>query len=163
MMLVWSKSSSPLSLLIRAITGDDCSHFAFVFGSRASGVMFESNLLGTHIRFFKESLKTHTVVHSIDLDLPIETEDKIWDEVVDRFDGRRYDFGGAIYLGLRILANRLFRLSMPNKNIWADPNAYYCDEVYAALEGAPQFPKLGAANGLETPHDIWLKLKEILK
>jgi len=163
MMLVWSKSTSPLSLLIRAITGDDCSHFAFVFGSRASGVMFESNLLGTHIKFFQSSLKTHQIVHSIAVDVPIEIEDMVWDRVVETYDGKRYDIGGAIYLGLRILAHRLFRLQMPSKNIWADPDAYFCDEVYEALELVPGFPKLNAGNGLETPHDIWLKLKEILK
>ena len=66
-------------------------------------------------------------------------------------------------MGLRTLAKRFLKIPLPEKNIWADPDAYFCDEVYEALEVVPNFPKLNAGSGLETPHDIWLKLKEILK
>ena len=57
MKLVWSASKNPLSCLIRFVTGQDCSHFSFVFESRASGLMFESNLFGTHPAFYRTSLK----------------------------------------------------------------------------------------------------------
>ena len=74
--------------------------------------MFESNLLGTHPAFLTTSLKTHTIVHEISLDLSVEDEDKIWDAVVELYDGKPYDFCGALYLGWRKL---LYRFPKPGK------------------------------------------------
>lgn len=159
MKLVWTKSTKPLSLLIRAITGQDCSHFAFVFNNRAKGVMFESNLLGTHIKFYESSKPHFEIVHELNLDVPVPIEDAIWDVVVEKYDGKRYDIGGALYLGVRILMRRFLKIPLPKQNIWADPNAYFCDEVFEALHFIDSLPKIPVSNGLETPHDVWEKLK----
>lgn len=157
MKLVWSKSNLPLSVFIRAITGEDCSHFAFVFESSAKGLMFESNLLGTHPCFYQSSLKTHTIVHEVDLPLDISVEDDIWDIVVEKYDGRGYDFLGALYLGWRKLLQRFLKLPLPEKNKWAQPGQYFCDEVYDVLNQIPDFKKINVMNGMDTPHDVWLK------
>lgn len=149
----------PISVLIRSITGEDCSHFAFVFNTRAKGVMFESNFLGTHIKFFESSKKSFEIVHELNLDTDLETEEKVWNKLIAVYDGKRYDFGGAIYLGICILAKRLLRFKLPEKNIWADPKAYFCDEVYEALHDIEHLPNIPVSNGMQTPYDVWLKVK----
>lgn len=158
-MLLWTRSNSLLSKIIRSTTRQDCSHFSFVFeGPGRSGLMFESNLLGTHPCFLKTSLKMHTIVHQKNMPTDLETEDKIWDIIVEKYDDRSYDFLGAIYLGLYKLANRWFNVPMPLVNRWSQPGQYYCDELYQVLTSLPGFPQLEIKGGMQTPHDLWVKL-----
>lgn len=158
MKLIWTKSGTPLSYAIRHICGDDCSHFSFVFESSAKGLMFESNLLGTHPSFLQTSLKSHTIVHDKTVNVPLEVEDLIWDEVVSKYDGKGYDFGGAAYLGLMVRREKTFKIPRPTANAWAKEGRYFCDEVYDVFNKFPKyFPKIEVCNGMDTPHDMFLK------
>lgn len=161
MRLVWTKSKTPFSLLIRLVTGDDCSHFSFVFESAANGLMFESNLFGTHPLFYRTSLKTHTVMHEIIVPLTLDDENKIWDLIVDKYDDRPYDYFGVMYLGWRKLLLRMFKRPLPKHNKWAKPDAYFCNELYGILSCIPGMPNTDVGNGMETPHDLWKKLELI--
>jgi len=158
MKLIFTKSKLPLSLLIRAITGDDCSHMALVFESRAGGIMFESNFLGTHPKFFRNASKHFTIVHSLDIPVSVDQEDKAWDEMVDRFDGKNYDFGAIFYLGWRIILKRVFGSHLPKVNLWQTKDAYFCDELYQILE-IVGFLSLDAEAGMKTPHMVWEELR----
>lgn len=163
MTMVWTKSNTPLSYLIRAVTGEPVSHFAFVFNSPGGGLMFESNLLGTHPKFFKTAQKHCTIVQKIELPpLPTELEDQVWDEVVSKYDGKGYDFAGAIYLGLMILRERIFKIPRPKKNAWSKPDTYFCNELYAALSLIPSLPSIPVSDGMETPWQVYLKVMETL-
>jgi hypothetical protein len=121
----------------------------------AKGVMFESNLLGTHPKFFENAKKHFTIVHEINLNLTIEQEDAVWDRVVDGFDGRPYDFAGALYLGVSRFLMRIFGMKPPKYNKFANPNMFFCEEVYDALRGVGGLPITDSADGLETPHDLY--------
>lgn len=159
MKLIWTKSNSALSILIRAITGDDCSHFAFVFEAPGrTGLMFESNLLGTHPKFFANAKKHFEIVHSIDLPLSIEREDSLWGIIIERYDNKPYDFGGVFFLGLMVLRERIFKKNRPDKNSWAKDDQFFCDEIYESLECAG-LQKIGIGSGMDTPHDVFKKLK----
>jgi hypothetical protein len=155
MKVIWTKSSLPLSVLIRAVTGEDCSHLALVFESRDGGLMFESNLLGTHAKFYKNAKKHFTVVHEMNIPCTVEQEDAAWDIMVDKFDGKSYDFRGMIYLGICKLKNRLFGSSVPDVNAWGAKDAYFCDELYNILEQAGIVKDTGVSQGMMTPHDVW--------
>lgn len=159
MILLWTKGNTFLSKAIRAITGQDCSHFSFVFQSKnRNGLMFESNLLGTHPAFLHTFLKSHEIVHSIEVSLSIEEEDKIWDIIIDKYDGKPYDFMGALYLGYRCLLKRYFNRPMPLKNRLAKNDSYFCNEVYDVLNHIEGFPKIDVISGMDTPHDVFDKL-----
>lgn len=163
MKLIFTKSNSPLSIFIRLITGEDCSHFAFVFQSPGrTGLMFESNLLGTHPAFFATALKTHTIVHEKDYALTVEQEDAIWDLVVESYDDKPYDFLGATYLGWFKLLHRILKVALPLRNKWCQPGQYFCDVVYDVFNkaGLSELPKIDVLNGMDTPHDVWLKVSE---
>lgn len=160
MRLVWTRSSSPLSKLIRWITGDECSHFAFVFESRASGLMFQSNLLGTHPKFWVTEKKRFEVVHEKVLDLSIEQEDAIWELIVQKYDGKGYDFGGALFLGWCKLKQRILKSPLPTKNKWANDDKFFCDEVYDIFNHIEGVQKINVTGGMHTPHDVWEELRE---
>lgn len=159
MRLIWTKSSLPLSVFIRAITGDPCSHFAFVFRSAAKGLMFEANLFGTHPKFYQNARARFDEVHVLDISLPIELEDAIWDIVVQKYDGKKYDYLGAMFLGWSKLKHRLFKTPLPVYNLWADENNFFCEEIASALAIIPGMPKV-PTSGMETPEDLWNILKE---
>lgn len=161
MKLVWTKSKTPLSLFIRWMTGEDCSHFAFVFeGPGRSGLMFESNLLGTHPAFFKTSLKTHEIVHEKDIDLTVEQEDAVWDLVVERYDGKPYDFGGALYLGIKKLMHKLFNSTIPTENKWSSQGKFFCDEIYDVFNNIPGMKKIDVCGAMQSPHDVFLEVSK---
>lgn len=161
MKLVWMKSNLPLSVLIRAVTGQECSHFAFVFETKAAGLMFQSDLLGTAPAFYETALKTHTVVHQFDLPLPPEQEDAAWDLIVSKYDGKPYNYMGILYLGWRFLLKRAFGLALPLVNRWATPGTYFCDQLYDVLNQLPGVPKINVMSGMDTPHDVWVKFSAL--
>ncbi|MEO0271688.1 MAG: hypothetical protein ABIM30_01190 [candidate division WOR-3 bacterium] len=43
--------------------------------------------------------------------------------------GRKYDWLGVIYLGIKIALNKLFGCPIGNKNLLENPNKYFCTEV----------------------------------
>ena len=94
------------------------------------------------------------------LDIPIEIEDKIWDTVVEKYDGLQYDYFGAIYLGLRILLKRLFKIPLPQKNVLREHNTYFCEEIYKILsDNISTLPKVDTP--MTTPHMLWEKLNAL--
>lgn len=158
MKLVWTKSNLILSTLIRWGLDVDCSHFLIVFESPSGGLCFESNLLGTHPRFWKNDQKNLTVVHQIDVAIPIEVEDRVWDVVVDKYDGKSYDYGAFAYFCWRAILKKVFKIPMPAKNKWAKTGAYLCDEVYMSLVDAGVLPDLGIDIAISSPHDVYEKV-----
>lgn len=158
MKLLWTKSTLPLSLLIRSISGNDCSHFSLVLYENSPGpIVFEANLLGTHPSFLQTSMKSHTVIHEKTVSLSQQQEDKIMDLIISTYDGKPYDFSGALYLGYRTLLKRWFNIPIPEINKWSKDGTYFCDELYSILEIAG-LPKINTK--MQTPHDVWIKLKD---
>ena len=161
MKLIWTKSNRPLSVLIRWILNTDCSHFAIVFNSPAGGLMFQSNLLGTHPKFYKTAQKSMAVVHEINLDISVDQENKIWDIIVDKYDGKSYDFGAFLYFGWRALLRKIFKKPLPTNNPWAKEENYLCDEIYEALEDIA--PKVSLDLSITPPCNLYKELKDIYK
>lgn len=162
MKLIWTKSYLPLSLVIRGITGEDCSHFAFVFESTANGLVFQSNLLGTNTKFLNADLKTwgFKIVHELDLPMTITEEDQAWDNIVDNYTVVPYNFLGAFYLGWRYFLLRLFNRPLPIKNPWNQKGTMFCDQVYKILNQLkdPRIPKIPVMSGMDTPHVVWSRV-----
>lgn len=157
MTLLWTKSNSSLSKLIRWMTADDCSHFSILFKSPGGGLLFESNLIGTHPTFYQTSMKKHEIVHSIEVRLSDDEENVLWDKWVSSLDGKGYDFLGALYLGLCCLRERLTKKPRPKVNAWAKDGLYFCDEIYCLLSDVPGLPVINSTGGMDTPHDVFTK------
>ena len=152
MKLIWTRSKLPLSVLIRWFLNSDCSHFAIVFKSRDGGLMFESNLLGTHPKFFKTALKHMTVVHEIELDMTDDEENAAWDMIVDQVDGLGYNYRGFAYFTYRAFLKKLFRIPLPPSNPWSQSGTYLCEQVLASVAG-PLHISISADLSMLSPED----------
>jgi hypothetical protein len=161
--LLWSKSSNPLDWLILLMTGQDCAHFSFSFQDvNGQEVVFETNLLGGHPAFYPTWINTSSrqIIHSQTVDVPASEVTALWQSWVQNYDGKSYDFLGALYTGLMTLRLRLFKIPKPLKNAWSQRNTYYCDEIYQLVSGRFGFPVItNMSNGMDTPHDVWMKLQ----
>ena len=162
MKLIWTRSKSPLSVLIRWALGTDCSHFAFVFNSPSGGLMFEANLLGTHPRFFKNALKHMEVVHQIDVELPLAMEDKVWDTIVDELDGKGYDFKAFIYFSWRALLLKIFKRPLPDKNKWQDPSRPLCVAIVNAVQHIGIKLPDDFDPEMRSPHDLLTMIESVI-
>lgn len=131
-----------------------------MYDGRPGEIVFESNLLGTHPAFLADTLKTHTVVHDKVFNIPSSVEDSIWDDVQQKYSGKGYDFGGALYLGIMERRLKSLGIAKPQVNAWAKPDQYFCDELYIIFNKYPDyFPKIDIYKGMETPHDLWDKVE----
>jgi hypothetical protein len=127
MKLIWTKSDLVLSKAIRWLFREDSSHFAFIFDDD-NRLVFHSNLIGAHVEWSKIFLSKVDVVFEIDLQIPQEEQDKIYDKL-PQLQGAKYDFGAFCYLGWRGLLKFFFNIPLPNKNKWANHDAYLCTEM----------------------------------
>jgi|GEM_PF-3055818 len=158
MRIIISKSTLPLSVLIRGVLGSKASHFLIVFDSPAGGLVFESNVLGTHPKFWKTDQKTLTVIDELEVIMTSKQEDVIWDTVVDQMDGKGYDWGAFFYMGLAYIAHRLWGHNIPKVNKWAKPGTYVCLQVAQSL--IPYFPQLQAVDvSMMTPDQLMALIK----
>lgn len=159
MKLIWTKSNLPLSVVIRGVTGEDCSHFAFVFESSPAGLMFESNLLGSHPVFFQSSLKgfgAMTIVHELPVPGTLAQENAFWDDLVKYLDDKPYDYTGAVYTGAMVLRERVFKVAIPPTNPWRTNGTYYCDELYQIVQKHyPHLRPVKVVGTCVTPHALW--------
>jgi hypothetical protein len=124
-----------------------------VFESPAGGIMFESNLLGTHPKFYRTAQKHMTVVHEIDLPISVGQEDAIWDKVVDQYDDRGYDYGAFMYFCWRSFLRKLFRIPLPMTNPWSKGDHYLCDELYRAVESVARSVDVDLS--ITPPHQLY--------
>jgi hypothetical protein len=159
MILAFTRSKLPLSVLIRWFLDSDCSHFVLVFKSPSGGLMFESNLLGTHPKFYKTALKHMEVVHQIEMNLTPDQEDEVWDIVVDQFDGHAYNYRAFIYFCWRAFLKKIFHQPLPKTNPWSLPGTYLCDQVCYALQGLSPEP-ISLDLSMVTPEELYYYLKD---
>lgn len=168
MKLVFTKSDKLLSVVIRKVTGQCCSHFLFVFDN---GLAFEANLLGTRPVFWKTDMPNYTIMHQVTIPVHADIEKIVWDEVINKYSDKKYDYPGFFYVGLWLIYQAFMRkvfkhqIKMPERNKWSRPGSYFCDELYDAIGdlGVDDLPNLKVSGSMKTPHDLAHELMEWLK
>lgn len=160
MKLIYTKSSQPLSVLIRWALKEPVSHFAIVFDN---GFVFHSNLLGVHPQWFATFKKSAEVVFELDYEPGLEAEEECWQKIVTKYDGRMWDFKAAIYWGYRLILKGLFGLELPVKNAWASADDILCTEMSEVLpdEFLAKMPKLDFA--ITSPYQHYWRARNILE
>ena len=128
--LIFTRTDSPLSRIIRAITGEEYSHCAFggfyAMGGETSDVtdviplVLHSDLRGVVFESMERFFERNTVVSVIRI--PVELDIRS----VGKSLGNRYDFSAIAGYFPVIFWRRLFR--EPMKNILACSNAQVCSE-----------------------------------
>lgn len=138
MQILFTRNNMVLSRMIRAITGEDCSHCAIEDGT----IVIHSNLWGPHVEDRSSFLDHSEIVHAV----PVSSDP---DKVLRLLGQSRwfgYDWGALFYLGLRCLFPWL-----PKANLWQMSGMYLCTEWVTEYLDDNE-------NSSTTPHQLYERL-----
>ena len=140
MRILFTKSGSPLSRAIMAVTKEPVSHCAL----ECAGWIIHANLYGVHVEL-PQTFQSHSqIVYTVDIPLDI---DRVMN-VLAKNELKYYDLGAILYLALRY-----WLPCLPKKNLWQSSNMFLCTEwVTEVIDGK--------ADSMITPYQLYLKLKE---
>lgn len=130
MKLLWVSGKLPLSKFIMWGLSEPVSHFAMVFDNK---IVFHSDLTGVHIAWLDTFLKTHTVVYEKTLKMTLKQEEAVYQNIISKYDGKGYDYGGFLYFCYRGFLKKFFKKAMPEKNIWGSKRGFLCTEMVSVL------------------------------
>jgi hypothetical protein len=140
MMLLWTTSDRWASRAIRWASYSDFSHFAVSFDEDedGAGIVFHSGPRGTELVYMREFLKTHRIVHALELwdDLPLEREEKIYKAILATEAGREYDYGALAWWAWRALLRRTIGKPIPPINEWQSSARRLCTGIAPAVMSA---------------------------
>ena len=149
MKILFTKSDSLLSKIIRGITKEGSSHTAIDTGL----VIVHSNLLGINLewtRFFKRKC---VIVHTLERVTPsIDKDMARLDETLTAQEHTPYDFGALLFNGLALLAKRLVGSPMPKVNLWQTTGMHMCTEFVEEVVSMEN-------DAMITPEGLYNKLK----
>lgn len=156
MKLLFTKNNLPLSKLIRWGLKEPCSHFVIEFDNK---IVFHSNLMGTHIQWSETFRKNSEVVCSINYDLPLEQEEAIFQSILNKADGKGYDFKAFAYFIWRAFLYRVFGCTFPKRNKWEEDGKFLCTGLSVELP-LDVFPKMKGVEDPEivSPYQLYLRL-----
>lgn len=153
MKIIWTKSSLPLSKLIRWGLKEESSHIAIVFDDK---IVFQSNLFGVHIDWFNSFKKKCTIVYEIEQKLPLEQEEAIYQAIINKDDGKSYDYKAFAYFIWCGILKKFFNKPLPAVNKWNNVDSFICVELLSLLpEGS--FP-----NQEKLPKDLSMMSPEMV-
>ena len=147
---IFSKNNTLLSKLIRWIASEPVSHIAIGLDNR---LIFESNLYGTHPKWLSSFLKKNEIVFQIDFIFTLEKEEDIYLKI-PQYSDRRYDFGALFYMIYRGILYKLFKIPIPETNLFGKEDQFLCVELAKLID--PSLENLETI----TPYQLYLKLKK---
>jgi len=150
MKILFTRSKSPLSWLIRAVTREPVSHCAVLY----NGLVAHSNLLGLHLTGENHFRETTEVVYEVTIPSIDQHEDhqKFW-KLLDEEEGSLYDFGALLFLGFCLILRSIFKIPLPKSNLWAASGMFVCTEWVTEVVSEEE-------DAMITPYGLYLKLKE---
>lgn len=138
MEILFTRSNSPLSRIIRHLTKEPVSHCAISI----NGWIIHSNLYGIHADPIEKF--TSEVIYRV----PVEYNAEALISALAAYQGKHYDFGALLYLGLRSVCPVL-----PKKNLWQTTGMFLCTEWVTTVLDEKE-------DSMITPYQLYLKLKD---
>lgn len=115
--------------------------------------VFESTLeTGVRRISYKEWLEHNTEVAKYKCQTPRTITDVL--NYFRAIKGKKYDYKGVIYFGIRVGLNKFFGMKIPKKNKWASDNKYFCCEVMGEM--------LGLDYEMTSPVQVMVQTKNVL-
>jgi hypothetical protein len=148
MSVLFTKSDSPLSRLIRGVTGEPISHCAL----RWDELVVHSNLRGVHITHLHSFTKQSEILYEVPV---IEDRNKLTDLLVNA-EGSLYDVGALLFLGLTLWCRRYLHLPLPKSNLWQASGMYLCTEFVTKYIDREE-------DSMITPYKLYLHLQESIQ
>jgi len=148
MRIIFTKSDSIMSKMIMGATGEPCSHCAIQYGP----VIIHSNLWGVHIEWAALFFQKAEIVAEIPL-LPEQENLTKLHLLLMQTNHSYYDVGALLYLGLKFSLRNLFKISLPQVNLWQDKHLFLCTELVSKFW-------FGQANSLVAPYELYNMIRE---
>lgn len=143
--VLFTTSDKIVSKIIRNLTREDMSHVVI----RVGNSIIQSSLWGVEIIEYSKFASSNTIIQSLDINLdPVI--------VLDNFTQHQYhwyDWLGLLYLGLRFICLRFFKVKLPKANLWQITGMFTCTELITEILE-------GEENSEITPYNLFLQLKE---
>lgn len=137
--MLFTRGTSPLSMIIRHLTGEPVSHCAIL----SQGVVVHFNLRGLQLESLEAFEKHAEIVYRV------EVPNALLFDVVYAHWGKWYDFGGLLYSGLRCLLPFL-----PKANLWQTSGMFLCTEFVQDVVNEEQ-------DHMITPYKLYLRLSNL--
>jgi hypothetical protein len=146
MNILFTRSNTWMSKIIREVTGEPVSHCAI----RAEGFVIHVNLLGLQIEKTEDFYKTNQLIYHVELgDGRIGSRHAGLTFLLEKISGKgrmAYDIGALLYLGARYILPFL-----PKKNLWQCTGMYLCTELITEILDNKE-------DSMITPYKLYLKL-----
>lgn len=155
MKIICTRNNLPLSVAIRGVTGEDCSHLAVVFDDL---LVIQSNLLGINMAFFPLFKDHCEIVHEEYIALDLEVEDIVWRKLMKRIGKSGYPKLRLIRDAFCLLAEKL---GIRIKKSGRVENEYLCYEIAIVLQDVLGFDLGIKTDGAKvlTPHRVMQMIK----
>lgn len=128
------------------------SHFGILFFDR---IVFHSNFAnGVHFEpyyFFKKKNEVIRAFKRHECELSRTECTLMFDQVVQRAYGAKYDFMAIAYFVWRIFLKAVFNRPIPDKNKWESKNKWFCNEIFELV--------LKQDLSMKTPNDLMFLLE----
>jgi hypothetical protein len=166
MRIAWTKSSLPLSKLILWGLSQPVSHVVIEF---EDNLVFQSNLLGTHIDYWPHFKNHVEVVFNILIPMDKDLEDKVYTKIMDEFDDHPYGYGAFLYFTWRALLKKLFKMPLPKTNPWGSRTSFLCVGIIKGLdvdgvdEGLRELIRTIPDVQMISPYDLFVMINSYMK
>lgn len=138
MKIAFTRSHLPVSQFIRWGLKEDVSHVVYVFDDK---IVFHCNFSGCHIEWYNTYKEKIEIVDEVEIKFSLEVEEEIYQSIIDKNDGRGYDFKAFAYFGYRAALHRFFGRPMPLTSKWGNKRRFICSSLAAQLP-KEHFPQL---------------------
>ena len=156
MKILFTKSSSPVSKLIRWIFNEPISHLAIEMDER---IVYHSNLIGVHLNWASRFRAHCEVVFEINIPMKLEQEELVYQRAIP-LEGSSWDWTAGFWLFYRGLLFKWFKKPMPKYNPWSRKQRLFCHELAMIFSGLIPIPDY---LDTLTPYTFYLILTEVAK
>lgn len=159
MKLIFTRSNAPLSVAIRGLLKEPVSHFGIVFDN---GIVFHSNLLGSHIEWYGSFIKKCEIVYSLQFTLNLEEEERIYLDILNTYDDKPYDYGALFYFAYRAILLRTIRKPLPATNELQNGSKFLCTELAICLPDSIVPPSIKTEDlSIISPYALYQKIMSL--
>jgi hypothetical protein len=124
--VIFCESDNFVSKQIKAITHEDDSHVALLFGETVLHFRF----LGFESMALEEFKLIYDIHSILCPEVGILVSEKA---VIDHYHGKAYDFLGMIYVGVFLLFRDILGITLPGGNYWQNKRDRFCVEFAAEI------------------------------
>lgn len=122
------------SRFFRWLFNTNTSHVGLGFHTQCREFVVDANKpYGKHY-LLSQWQRKYDIIVTMDVVIPQEEEDLIYDTSINTIVNVDYDMGAYIYGAIWGFLYKFLKIPYPTKNAWSSPNKWCCTEIFKAIE-----------------------------